>query len=109
MNAANDIVKFLSAAADDRKGEHDYTLPELHHLVVRSVQKSMCERAFRRILTGLQIEKSDNGYYTPPDAILIIGWIKNRHKYSSYREYRSKQGRHLYTQAQEIDFNAIQL
>lgn len=101
MFAANDVQKFLSISKEEEKKTHDYTLPELHLGAVQSTGQSMSERSFRRILNGLQIYKSDNGYYCPADAIVIIGWINNRHKYSSYQEYREREGKKFYQQAQQ--------
>jgi len=101
MFAANDVQKFLSIASESDKSAHDYTVSELNLGEVQATGQTMSERSFRRILTGLQIHKADNGYYCPADAIVIIGWINNRHKYSSYQEYRSREGKKFYQQAQQ--------
>jgi len=107
MFAANDLAMLMSVVEEPEKRVHDYTLFELHQIVTQAAQNLMSERSFRRIMTGLRIEKGDNGFYAPPDAILIIGWIKNRDRYSSYDDYRRRQGKHFYQKAQEVNFHAI--
>ena len=107
MFAANDLALLMSVVEEPEKRVHDYTLAELHQVVMQATQDLMSERSFRRIMTGLRIEKGDNGFYSPPDAILVIGWIKNRHKYFSYDDYRRRQGKYFYQKAQEVNFHAI--
>jgi hypothetical protein len=109
MLAANDIAPLLLIVGEPVKRVHDYTLVELHQVVMQATGGLMSERSFRRIADGLKITKGDNGFYSPPDAILIIGWIKNRDKYFSYNDYRQREGKTLYKKAQEANFYASEL
>lgn len=106
MFTTDDLIVFVEAVGESEKKAHDYTLTELHFIVNKAIEAPISDRSFRRIVKGLGIKKSDNGYYLPPDAILIIGWLKNKEKYSSYREYWQTQGKDLYTKAMEIDYYA---
>lgn len=105
MLAYNDLEILLSVVEQPEKRVHDYTLPELHQIVMQATEP-LSERSLRRIMDGLKVSKGDNGYYAPPDAVLIIGWIKNRDKYFSYNDYRQREGRILYQKAQGVDFYA---
>ena len=106
MFVVNDLIRFISIVGEDVKGKYDYTLTELHYAVNQAIEKPISERTFRRILKGLKVSKSSSGYYNPPDGMVITGWLKHGHKFSSYKEYMEKQGRQLYEKAMEIDYDA---
>ena len=106
MFAVNDLALLMSVVESEKR-VHDYTFLELHQITIQATQNLISERSLRRIMTGLGIKKGNDGFYTPTDAILIIGWIKNRDKYFSYNDYLDRQGEYFYKKAQEVNFHAI--
>jgi hypothetical protein len=96
------ITDVLSVVGDRQKTDGDYSLFDVIESVQSATGLLLSERTIRRMIRGLGIQKNVGGWYSQSDLVVLVGWIKRRDQYFSYREFMDIEGRQLHQKAQVI-------